>query len=59
MTLLVGGAVLGGLYIYLARRLRIHEIDTYLEPIADRLSRGRPGGKHRGGIPKPPTPPLG
>ena len=59
VTLLVGGAVLGGLYIYLARRLRIHEIDTYLEPIADRLSRGRPGGKHRGGIPKPPTPPLG
>ena len=59
VTLLVGGAVLGGLYIYLARRLRIHEIDTYLEPNADRLSRGRPGGKHRGGIPKPPTPPLG
>ena len=47
VTALVGGLVLLVVYVQLARRLHIDQIDVYLEPIAARLDRGRDPGRHR------------
>ncbi len=54
VTLAVGGLIFAVVYVLLARRLHIAEIETFLRPLADRLGRVRPPRRHRGQPKQPP-----
>jgi putative peptidoglycan lipid II flippase len=43
VSLVVGGLVFAGIYVMTARRLRVHEIDDLVRPVAQRVRRALPG----------------